>query len=212
MPVHIEVLPLGPVSANCYIVTDKATGRIAVIDPAAYHGTLKALLADRKVNQIWLTHGHFDHFLGAAALKQETGAVLCVHADDAGALTDETTSLADRFLGSGKQTYTEPDRLLHDGDVLQLGDTKALVLHTPGHSPGGICLQMDGVLFSGDTLFSGGIGRTDGPGANRAQMADSLGRLAALHGVDKVYPGHGPATTLAAELTVNPWLRGKESP
>jgi hydroxyacylglutathione hydrolase len=186
---RIESLCLGSLATNCYLVeTDAAR---VLIDPAEANDTLFAFLDNRKVDLVVNTHGHFDHVGGDWALKEQ-GAVLCLHRLD--------LDFVDRFF-PGHPAF---DRYLAEGDRVA---EVLRVLHTPGHSPGSVVLASDGVLFCGDLLFAGSIGRTDLPGGSERAMAQSLARIADLEGEYTVYPGHGPQTTLDHERRTNPFLR-----
>jgi glyoxylase-like metal-dependent hydrolase (beta-lactamase superfamily II) len=198
---------------NTYIITDEVTGDVAVVDPSF---RLRALLESvdsmkYKVKLILLTHRHFDHLLGAAALKELTGAKIAIHALDKDGLTDPEISRAafQGRLSADVQTPVSADIHLTDGDLLYLGKTEIEVLHTPGHTEGSVCFMIGNALFSGDTLFAGDIGRTDLPTGDMDDMRRSLRNIAARPGIGAVYPGHGEATTLAAELANNPYLNGE---
>lgn len=207
----IERFSMGPIAANCYVLLDEASGEAAVIDPGAYEQPLADYLkseAVQKVRYILLTHGHYDHLMGVAQVKRHTGAPVYVHREDAACLTDETASLADTHL-PGMQQYTEPDGFLEEGMELPLGELTIRVLHTPGHSRGGVCFVVGDAVFSGDTLFCHTCGRTDLPGGDYATLMRSLERLAKLPGDYQVYPGHNRATTLEHERTHNRYLRKK---
>jgi glyoxylase-like metal-dependent hydrolase (beta-lactamase superfamily II) len=147
-----------------------------------------------------LTHGHFDHILGAGELQQATGAKILIHALDRECLTDGKANLLPQFSDTGSINLTA-DRLLEEGDVISFGDILLRVLHTPGHSRGSVCFisESEQLIFTGDTLFAQGFGRTDFYGSNPADMVSSLERLADLQGNYRVLPGHGPATSLNAE-------------
>lgn len=145
----IERFSMGPIAANCYILLDEASGEAAVIDPGACEQPLIDYLqsdAVKKVRYILLTHGHYDHLMGAAQVKALTGAPLYIHREDAACLTDEHESLADTHL-PGQQEYVAPDAFLEEGMELPLGGLSIHVLHTPGHSRGGVCFVVDGVIF-----------------------------------------------------------------
>ena len=197
MSVTVDSLALGPVSANTYIVTDAATGETAVIDAGACTEELLDKLKDKNVRYILLTHGHYDHILGVPALKAHTGAEVLIHKADADCFWDTEKSLAS-FDHSFSQTPMKADRLLSDGYEIHLGDTVLSVLHTPGHTKGGVCYidYQDRLIFSGDTLFCLTAGRTDFPGGSFEELMASLITLRNLPGDYIVYPGHNRATTL----------------
>lgn len=204
-------LVLGPLETNCWIVSDECGGPAIVIDPAEDPARIVTELGDRSVAAVVLTHGHFDHLGAVEPLLSETGAPLFVHTDDAESITTPTGSGGAAW---GFHVSSPPaDRLLADGDVVEAGDLRLSVLHTPGHTPGGICLLGDGgegqppQLFSGDTLFAGSVGRTDFPGGDGRALALSIARvLAPLAPETIVHPGHGPDTTIGRERRLNPFF------
>lgn len=209
MAVTVQSLPQGPIAANTHIITDTATGKIALVDAGDCTDTLLSMLSGGAVEYILLTHGHFDHILGVAALKQQfPKAQICVHALDADCLTDEEESLCS-WECAGQQTMIQPDRLLQDGDKIPFGETELTVLHTPGHTKGGVCYAdlKNRNLFTGDTLFCLTAGRTDFPGGSDEDLLASLIRLKNLDGDFTVYPGHNRATTLDYERTHNRYMR-----
>ena len=185
---RVETICLGELATNCYLID--TGGANILIDPAQPCDALTSFLADRHIDLVVNTHGHFDHIGGDWDLQKQ-GAQLLIHKAD--------LQLVDRFYPD----HPPFDRYLEDGDVLP-GDLR--VMHTPGHSPGSIVLIGDGVLFVGDLLFAGSIGRTDFPGGSMKAMNESLARLSALPGEYQVYPGHGPTTSLKREKRANPYL------
>jgi len=204
---RVETLVVGPVMTNCYIIACEETNEGAVIDPG---GDAKAILAAVKrmgadVEYVLNTHGHFDHTLANDAIVAATGATLAIHEADAPMLA----------MGGGaawfgmKGSQSRPDLLLRDGDIVRVGNLQLRVLHVPGHSPGGVAFYLaeQGVVFSGDALFQMGIGRTDLPGGDYDRLIASIRtKLLTLPPDTVVYPGHGPATTIARERVGNPFL------
>ena len=190
-------------AANCYVVHSGSDA--IVIDPGGESQEVLDYIQEHKLNVIALvnTHGHADHIGGNTWFSEKTGAPIWIHRLDAPYLTDESLNLA-RFVGQEFQPV-EAERLLDDGDEIELGDEKITVLHTPGHTPGGISLYWPGHVITGDTLFRESAGRTDLPGGNSALLTQSLllGRLP-LDTI--VYPGHGESTTIRHELMLNPFL------
>jgi len=202
----LKLLVVGPLASNCYIVGDEATREGAIIDPADEAGNILSSVTELglSVKSIILTHGHPDHLAALKEVKEATGAEIMVHEDDAGYPEQEALALA---FGFNCPTPPPPDRLLKDGDDIDIGSLRFTVIHTPGHTPGGICLLGHRVLFSGDTLFNSGIGRYDLPGGDYARLMNSLqDRLMALPDETIVHPGHGPRTTIGAERRNNPFL------
>ncbi|MGB2876669.1 MAG: MBL fold metallo-hydrolase [Dehalococcoidales bacterium] len=208
--VIIKLLVVGPLASNCYIVGDEATREGLIIDPADEAGNIMQSVAELGLTTklIVLTHGHCDHIAGLKEVKEATGAKIAVHSGDAEYHGQQALAMALAF-GLYCPTPPPPDRLLKNGDGIDIGGLHFEVIHTPGHSPGGICLFGNGVLFSGDTLFNYGIGRYDLPGGDYAQLMNSLQvSLMALPDETVVYPGHGPKTTIGAERRSNPFLQG----
>lgn len=201
---RIERLVLGELSTNCWLVSGEADGPLIVIDPAGGAAELLEVIGDRAVSAVVLTHGHFDHLAAAGAVLQATRARLLAHAADAPSLTTSKGTGASLFGFD----YVSPaaDRTLAEGDLVSGGDVRLRVLHTPGHTPGGISLLADSHLFSGDTLFAGSVGRTDFAGGDPAALRRSLDRLSSLPDDTVVHPGHGPETTIGRERRVNPFF------
>ena len=209
---HVDRLTLGPLETNCWIVRDGRGGPLVVIDPADEPARILEAIAGRPVVAVVLTHKHFDHIGAVREVLAETGAPLLVHAADAADLATAAGTGGEQF--GIVRTAPAPDRLLAAGDIVEAGDLTLAVLHTPGHTRGGICLLAHDAgaegpdhLFSGDTLFAGSVGRTDFEGGDGRELARSLAReIAPLAGDTVVHPGHGPDSTIGRERRVNPFL------
>ncbi len=194
--------------ANCYIVGCEDTKQAAVIDPGDDADRILMALAkaELKVEYLINTHGHFDHVGANKRMKDATAAHIAIHPDDEPMLLDLSSHAA--MFGLGAENSPPADVRLKDGDTISFGNITFEVIHTPGHSPGGICLHTPGYLFSGDTLFMGSIGRTDLPGGNYDTLISSIKtKLLNLDENTIVYPGHGPESSIANEKRVNPFLK-----
>lgn len=196
-----ETISGAPLETNCYLVADVEAGAALLVD-APWQIVDRILhLRERlrvAVELIVCTHGHWDHTMGLAELQAATGAQVACHPLDAHMLEQPSF---EPFSFPFELTPVTPDRLLHEGDEITLGSHRLRVLHTPGHTPGCICLYdaEAAVLFSGDTLFAGTCGRMDLPGGDPEQMVHSLHRLHTLPPATTVYPGHGGTTTISRE-------------
>ncbi len=202
-------IPNGAFVENCYLVIDEATGACAVVDPGEESGLILRRLAAAGASPvaIWLTHAHLDHVLGVPQVKAETGAPVHLHPADR-PLYDAVPEQAGWF-GLRAPLLPPPDRAFAHGDALRVGGLEFAVRHTPGHSPGSVCLVGPGVVFGGDVLFAGSIGRTDMPGGDFDTLIGSIGReLLPLPDDVIVYSGHGPETTVGRERRTNPFLTG----
>lgn len=206
----IQRLELGEIGANCYIVTDEESKETAIIDAGDFTEDLKNALIDneKKVKYILLTHGHFDHIWGVSKLQEFTKAPVAIHFEDAPCLVDENISLAYRHF-PGEQKYIRPDVFLSDGDVLTLGETQVKVIHTPGHTRGSVCFLIEKNIFTGDTLFSLTVGRTDFLGGSFSQLMNSIDKLLSLEGEYDVFPGHNRTTTLNTERKKNRYIKNR---
>jgi glyoxylase-like metal-dependent hydrolase (beta-lactamase superfamily II) len=210
----IRQMALGPIQANCYILGCEETRQAVVIDPGDEADRILTTLAEDRltVAHIINTHGHFDHVGANKRLKEVTGADILIHADDAPMLSQ--LSAAASAWGLAADNSPAPERLLADGDTITFGTLTLKAIHTPGHSPGGVCLYIEydqaggpkKAVFVGDTLFAGSIGRADLPGGNYDTLINSIQtRLFSLADDVTVYPGHMGTTTIGTERRTNPF-------
>ena len=191
---NIQKLTLGLYQTNIYILSNDTEA--VVIDPGYEPDTILDALEGRELKAILLTHGHFDHVGAVKELVAETGCEVWIHAAE---------STMPPMMTAGPLSYT---RTYAEGDTIApIEGAELTVLHTPGHTPGSVCLLWGQELFAGDTLFAGSCGRVDLPGGDPAQMMQSLNRLASLQSDYRVHPGHGPSTTLSQEKRYNPYMR-----
>jgi len=204
----LQKLCVGELSTNCYILGDEKTNQGVVIDPGGDFDLIDENIEklNLKIKYIILTHGHIDHIKALVPLKKKTKAKVLIHKEDLPILSDPTYNLS-QFIGENG-SFSEPDLLLKDGDTIEFGKKKLLVLHTPGHTPGSISLYTDNLLFTGDTLFCEGVGRTDLPGSSQEKLLNSVKQKLFTKPDDtEVFPGHGPSTTIGWEKKNNPWIK-----
>ncbi len=203
----IKTLEVGPIMANCYILGCEETKEAVVIDPGDEADRILMTLAQDKlkVKYIINTHGHFDHVGANRALKEATKADLMIHAEDEPMLSE--LALHARSFGLDAENSPPADINISHNDEIKFGNITLKVIHTPGHSRGGVCLLTDKVLIAGDTLFAGSIGRTDLPGGDYETLISSIKtKLLCLDEDTVVYTGHGPSTTIGREKKINPFL------
>jgi glyoxylase-like metal-dependent hydrolase (beta-lactamase superfamily II) len=209
----VKQFEVGNFAVFSYLIGDEKTQEGLFIDPA---DDAKRLLSEAKshglktIKYIVNTHSHVDHVMGNAEMVRKTGAKIVVHEEDASAVSRTPSDLLEMF---GATPSPPAEILVKDGDVIQVGDVKLKVIHTPGHSPGGMSLYLDGMVFTGDTLFVGSVGRTDFPGSSWDVLEASVRKkLYVLPGETVVFPGHNygstPTSTIQNERRHNPFVRG----
>jgi len=208
--IRIEQMKVGPMAVFAYIVACDTEKKALVIDPAGSEGKIldRVQTLGLTLNYVVNTHAHADHTCGNRAILSKTNAQLVIHEDDAGGLTSGKNKAFS--LALGKKPSPRPDMLVKDGDLLTIGEETLQIIHTPGHSPGSMCLYGDGNLFTGDTLFVGAVGRTDLGGGDLGTLLLSVKKLLSLPPETKVWPGHdygeSHASTLAHEKATNPYI------
>jgi len=204
----VKTLAVGPIMANCYILGCESSKEAAVIDPGDDADRILQALAESEftVKLILNTHGHFDHVGANRRIKEVTGAPLMIHEYDAPML--ESLSQSASAWGMRAENSPPPDQFLEDGDSLSFGELTLSVIHTPGHTRGGVSFHTNGAVFVGDTLFAGSIGRTDFPGGDFETLIASIQKkLFPLGDEVVVYTGHGPETSIGYEKRTNPFAR-----
>jgi len=204
-------LIVGQLGVNCYIPYCEQTRQCAIVDPGDNADKILGLIEENnlKIKYILLTHGHFDHIGAVNELKELTGAQVAVHPEDSDMIMDPGKNLSS-FVG-GEPIKVSADLMVEDGMALQIGNITLKAVHTPGHTKGGVSYLGEGLLFTGDTLFAGSVGRTDLPGGSHHTLIKSIKeKLLILDDDLIVYPGHGPKSTLGQERASNPYLLNSE--
>ena len=198
-------LVVGPLQANCYLLTDAVSQQAAITDPGDEADAIGQIISQQQVqvSAILCTHGHPDHLSAAWVLAQAVG-IEKIYLHPAAIQILPQLGVPE-LVQRGQSLLHQYD----EGDEVMVGEVAVRVIHTPGHSPGSVCLAVEDVLFTGDTLFAGGVGRTDLPGGSYAELEASLRRIVTEFPPETIiYPGHGPTSTLARERQSNPWIAG----
>ena len=199
----IKKLTVGPLEENTYIIGDEASKKAIVIDPGDEPDRIMEVIRKNgfEITALICTHGHFDHVGASGDIRKETGAKILMHKEDI-----ETYKMAKEhaaFWGFDVDDLPDPDGFIDEGDEVKAGGLVFKVMHTPGHSPGGISLYGEGIVITGDTIFQGTVGRTDFPGGSVEKLSESFRRLLALPEDTKVFSGHGAETTIGREKKEN---------
>jgi glyoxylase-like metal-dependent hydrolase (beta-lactamase superfamily II) len=199
----IKKLVVGPLENNCFVIADEKSKECFVVDPGDEPDRIIDFINENnmKVKYIICTHAHFDHVGAVSEIKKETEAKLVIHGYDLNIYHSSRDHAA--LWGFEIDPLPEPDLFVSEGEVLRIGGLRFEIIHTPGHSPGGICIYGEGILITGDTLFAGSVGRTDLPGGDVESLKQSFIRLMALSDTVKVLPGHGPESTIGKERADN---------
>ena len=204
----LESLVVGDLQMNCYIFGCAATRQAVIIDPGGDAEQIISAVAEvgATIKMILLTHGHYDHIAGLREVKQHFNCPVLIHVADEEALTNPMVNLS--ALTGANITCEPAEQILDDGDQVAVGNLRLEVIHTPGHTPGGVCFRYGKVVFGGDVLFQGSIGRTDLPGGSFEDLERSIiSRLYVLPDDTTIYPGHGEPTTIGFEKKHNPFVR-----
>ncbi|MDB8793771.1 MBL fold metallo-hydrolase [Romboutsia sp. 1001216sp1] len=192
---------------NMYILVDEETKKCAVVDPGGAEDKILNYIKNNglTLEYILLTHGHGDHIGAVKSIREKTGAKVVAHTDEKELLNDNRKNLSCMMPHCGPQEL-DADIYVNDKEKLTLGNLKLSFIHTPGHTKGGMCIRVNDDMFTGDTLFAGSIGRTDFIGGSYKELEKSLKKLSKYENDVKIYPGHGPSSTLGIEKTSNPYM------
>ena len=202
----LKIFTVGPMEANCYILYNPDKKEGLIIDPGAEGARLIKFIEQEKIciNYIINTHGHPDHIGANRQIKEYANAPILIHQYDAPMLTRRGSVLS--LIFPLESSSPAADTFVKDGDLIECAGMKLKVLHTPGHTPGGISFLLDDAIFTGDTLFSGSVGRFDLPGGSEEVLLNSINKILSLDENLIIYPGHGPSTTVSEELRSNPFI------
>ncbi len=199
----IEHIIVGPIQSNCYIVYDEKSLDAMVVDPGDEPAKILKIIKENSLKVIYIvcTHAHFDHIGAVASIKEKTGAKIVINKDDLEIYMGAKDQGA--FWGFEIEQPPAPDIFVIEGDDLFVGGLKFKVLHTPGHSPGGICLYSEGIILTGDTVFAGSVGRTDFYGGSIEELKKSFKKIMSLPPETKILPGHGDWSKIVEEKEMN---------
>jgi len=201
-----KVITVGELEVNCYLIYSNGSGKCFIVDPGDESGKIINAVNELDLNPeaVILTHAHIDHCGGISSVLSEFNIPLLMHKEDLPVLNSSINKEISEALGL--QMSPQPDKYFSDGEAIKCDGITIKIIHTPGHTPGSVCLKVDGLLFTGDTLFAGSIGRTDLPGGDFKTIQSSLDKLRALPPEIIILPGHGNSTTLKREIDFNPFM------
>lgn len=205
----IRKFEVGPLLVNCYMVYDEKTKDAFLVDPGDEPDLIIDFIKEENLNVKYIicTHGHFDHIGAVGEIKEETGAMIILHIEDL-EIYRNSPYIAMQFFGIEVASQPEADKLIEKDEKISIFGRDITLLHTPGHSPGSISIHIDNILFTGDTLFAGSVGRTDLMGGNMEKLINSLKKIANLPRETIILPGHGPKTKIENEIKTNPFYYG----
>jgi len=203
----IKSLVVGPLEENCFVIADTKTKEAMIIDPGDEPDRIMEIIKNNnlKVKYIVCTHAHFDHIGAVPDIKGKTGAKVVMHKNDLELYSSAKDQAA--LWGYNLEPLPDPDMFVIEGDELIIGSLKFKVLHTPGHSPGGICLYGEGIILTGDTVFAGSVGRTDFFGGSIEELKKSFKRIISLPSSLKIFPGHGESSTVEEEKEMESFIQ-----
>jgi len=204
----LEQFVVGALEVNCYLIGCEQSNEIAVIDPGGEAQRIISTIEEKSYQPLYIinTHGHIDHIAANKDIKERYNIPLLIHSKDSFLLTSRQEPMLEMMLNA--KPSPPADRLLEEGDTIDIGSVDLEIMHTPGHSPGSICIKFDQALFTGDTLFAGGIGRTDLQGGSYDALMRSIKeKVITFDRSWKIFPGHGPSSTIGQEIDFNPFLK-----